>query len=118
MFLILTTLYNKIRHIPLLIIYEDRLELYEQRKGTYRAIHFADVKRFRLIKIHSTKLIAVDYKVTPLIHKVEESSGFMQRLMAFNFKVSGAIESLPADNLTMKGKEICGILNGRLNKDV
>jgi phosphoribosylformylglycinamidine synthase len=118
LFLILTTLYNKIRHIPLLIIYEDRLELYEQRKGTYRAIHFADVKRFRLIKIHSTKLIAVDYKVTPLIHKVEESSGFMQRLMAFNFKVSGAIESLPADNLTMKGKEICGILNGRLNKDV
>lgn len=118
LFLILPTLYNRIRHIPLLIIYEDRLDLYEQRKGTYRTIHFADVKRFRLIKIHSTKLIAVDYKVTPLIHKLEKSSGFMQRVMAFNFKVSGTIESLPANNLTMKGKEICNILNGRLNKNV
>ena len=118
LFLILPTLYNRIRCIPLLIIYEDRLDLYEQRKGIYHTIHFVDVKRFRLIKIHSTKLIAIDYKVTPLIHKVEESSGFMQRVMRFNFKVSGAIESLPADNLTMKGKEICDILNGRLNKNV
>lgn len=118
LFLILQTLYNRIRHIPLLIIHEDRLDLYEQRKGTYHTIHFANVKRFRLIKIHSTKLIAVDYKVTPLIHKLEESSSFMQRMMTFNFNVSGAIESLPADNLTMKGKEICDILNGRLNKNV
>lgn len=50
------------------------------------------------------------------MHKLEESSGFMQRMMTFNFNVSGAIESLPADNLTMRGEEICDILNGRLNK--
>lgn len=117
LFLILTTLYNRIRHIPFLIIYEDKLELYEQRKNTYHTIHFTDVECFRLIKIHSTKLIAVDYKVIPLKNKLEKSSGFMQRLMAFNFKVSGAIESLSADNLTMKGKEICDILNERLNKN-
>lgn len=116
--LILLTLYNRIRHIPLLIVYEDRLEFYEQRKGTYHTIHFADVKRFRLIKIHSTQLISIDYKVTPLIHKLEESSGFKQRIMAINFKVSGAIESLPGDNLTMKGKEICDLLNRRLNKSI
>lgn len=118
LFLILSTLYNRIRHIPLLIIHEDRLELYEQRKGTYHTIHFADVRRFRLIKIFSTKLIAVDYKVTPLMRRVEESSSFMQRMMVLNFKVSGAIESIPAENLTMKGKEICDILNGLLNKNV
>lgn len=117
LFLILSTFYNRIRQTPLLIIHEDRLELYEQVKGTYHTIHFADVERFRLIKIQSTKLIAVDYKVTPLIHKMEKSSAFKQRMMTFNFDVSRAIESLPAENLTMNGKKICDILNGHLNKD-
>lgn len=118
LFLILSTLYNRIRQIPLLIIHEDRLELYIQVKGTYHTIHFADVERFRLIKIQSTKLIAVDYKVTSLIHKIEKSSAFTQRIMTFNFGVSGAIEGLPAENLTMNGKKICDILNGHLNKNV
>lgn len=87
-------------------------------EGNISYYPFCRCEAFPINKIHSTKLIAVDYKVTPLIHKLEESSGFMQRLMAFNFNASGAIESLPADNLTMKGKEICNILNGRLNKNV
>lgn len=118
LFLILSTVYNRIRQIPLIIIHEDRLELYIQVKGTYHTIYFTDVKRFRLIKIQSTKLIAVDYKVTSLIHKIEKSSPFTQRMMIFNFDVTGAIESLPAENLTMNGKKICDILNGHLNKNV
>ncbi|WP_276893063.1 STM3941 family protein [Hallella bergensis] len=118
LFLFLSTLYNRIRQIPLLIIHEDRLESYEQVKGTYHTIYFTDVKRFRLIKIQSTKLITVDYKVTPLIHKIEKSSAFTQRIMALNLDVSGAIEGLPAENLTMNGKKICDILNEHLNKNV
>lgn len=118
LFLILSTVYNRIRQIPLIIIHEDRLELYEQVKGTYHTIYFTDVKRFRLIKIQSIKLIAVDYKVTSLIHKIEESSALTQRIMVLNFDVSGAIEGLPAENLTMNGKKICDILNGHLSKNV
>ncbi|EFA91023.1 hypothetical protein HMPREF0650_1228 [Hoylesella buccalis ATCC 35310] len=118
LFLFLSTLYNRIRQTPLLIIHEDRLELYVQVKGTYHNINFADVKRFRLIKIQSTKLIAVDYKITSLIHKIEKSSASTQRMMTFNFAVSGAIEGFPADNLTMNGKKICDILNEHLNKNV
>ena len=118
LFLFLSTLYNRIRQTPLLIIHEDRLELYVQVKGTYHNINFADVKRFRLIKIQSTKLIAVDYKITSLIHKVDKSSASTQRMMTFNFAVSGAIEGFPADNLTMNGKKICDILNGHLSKNV
>lgn len=118
LFLILSTVYNRIRQIPLIIIHEDRLELYIQVKGNYHTIYFADVERFRLIKIQSTKLIAVDYKKTSLIHKIEKSSPFTQRMMIFNFDVSGAIESLLADNLTMNGKKICDILNEHLNKNV
>ncbi len=98
--------------------HEDRLELYIQVKGTYHTIYFTDVKRFRLIKIQSTKLIAVDYKITSLIHKVDKSSASTQRMMTFNFAVSGAIEGLPAENLTMNGKKICDILNEHLNKNV
>ena len=116
--ILISTVYNRIRQIPLIIIHEDRLELYIQVKGTYHTIYFTDVKRFRLIKIQSTKLIAVDYKVTSLIHKIEKSSPFTQRMMIFNFDVSGAIESLLADNLTMNGKKICDILNEHLNKNV
>lgn len=116
LFLFLQTLYNRIRHIPLLIIHEDRVDFYSQLKGTYHTIHFADVKRFRLIRIYSTKLIAVDYKAKPLTHKLKTSPGLVQRVMAFNLKVAGSIESFPAYNLTMKGKEICELLNGRLNK--
>ena len=115
LFLILSTVYNRIR---LIIIHEDRLELYIQVKGNYHTINFVDVERFRSIKIQSTKLIAVDYKVTSLIHKIEKSSPFTQRMMTFNFDVTRAIESLPADNLTMNGKKICDILNEHLNKNV
>lgn len=116
LFLTVTILYNRIRHIPFLIIYEDRLELYEQRKGSYYTISFANVRKFRLVSLYSSKMISVDYKTIPLIHKVEESSDFKQRLMTFNFKKTGAIENILVANLTMKGKEICDLLNWRLKK--
>lgn len=34
--------------------------------------------------------------------------------MSFNFKKTGAIENIPAGNLTMKGKDVCDLLNARL----
>ena len=114
--LTVTILYNRIRHIPFLIIYEDRLELYEQRKRSYYSISFANVRKFRLVSLYSSKMISVDYKTIPLIHKVEESSDFKQRLMIFNFKNTGAVENILVANLTKKGKEICDLLNWRLKK--
>lgn len=114
LFVIILTLYNRIRCTPLLIIHNDRLEMYVQRKAVYHTVYFADVKRFRLINVFHTKQIAIDYKVVPFINKFEESSGVKQRVMRFNFNTLGAIESIPADNLTMKGKDICDLLNERL----
>lgn len=49
-FLCVTVLLNSVRHIPYLIIYKDRVELYVQLKANYDTIYFADVQRFRLIK--------------------------------------------------------------------
>ena len=107
--------HKRICRIPFLIIYANRLEIYKQRNGSYHTINYADVKKFRLVKIHSSKMIAVDYKTTPLIHKFEEASDLKQSIMNFNFNEIGAIENIPVHNLTMKGKEICDILNSRLN---
>lgn len=35
-------------------------------------------------------------------------------MMKFNVSVSGAIESILVQNLTMRGKEICNTLNNRM----
>ena len=107
-------LYNRIRHIPLLKIFDDRIELYKQYKGVYYSINFSDVRKFRFVKNRNFKTIAVDYKTISLKRKLEESPGFMQSLMSFNFKKTGAIENIPAGNLTMKGKDVCDLLNARL----
>ncbi len=106
--------YKRIRRIPFLTIYADRLEIYKQRNGGYHTVNYADVKTFRLVKIHSSKMIAVDYKVVPLIHKFEEASDLKQSIMHLSFNETGTIENIPVHNLTMKGKEICDILNHRL----
>lgn len=44
----------------------------------------------------------------------EDSSSFKQSLMNFNFNQTRAIENIPVVNLTMKGKDICDLLNRRL----
>lgn len=112
----MVTVYNRIRHIPLLIIHEDRLEFYVQVKGVYYTIKFADVKGFRMTSVCGAKQIAIDYKAVSLMNKLEESSSFKRYVLALNFKVLGAIESIPAEGLTMKGRKICNILNERLEK--
>lgn len=114
MLFIIMASYKSFRRIPFLIIHENRLEIYKQHDNRYYTINYADVKEFRLINCHSSKMITVDYKTISLIHKFEKSSDFKQRLMAFNFKETGAIENIPVHNLTMKGKEICDLLNSRL----
>lgn len=101
-------------HIPFLIIHDDRLDIYEQRKRTYRTIYFKDVEQFRLISIYSNNYIAIDYCTVPLMRKMDNASCLTQRMMKFNVSVSGAIESILVQNLTMRGKEICNTLNNRM----
>lgn len=114
MLMFMMTLYNITTHIPFLIIHDDRLDIYEQRKRTYRTIYFKDVEQFRLISIYSNNYIAIDYCTKPLMHKMENASCLTQRMMKFNVSVSGAIESILVQNLTMRGKEICNTLNNRM----
>lgn len=109
LFLGVTTLYNAINRIPYLIIYDDRVEQYVQFKAGYNTIYLADIKSFRLIKINSTMQIAIDYKDPYLLKKMKSrsTSGIVKKLMAFNFYVTGAIETIYVSNLIMKGNDIC-----------
>lgn len=116
LFLFLVTLYSKIFRIPLLRIYDDRLEQYLLHKGVYRTVHFADVRRFRMIKYRSVKMVAIDYKVVPMIDKIEHSSRWMQALMIFNFPRTRAIKTITVENLDTNGKELCELLNARLKQ--
>ena len=117
LWLAVTTFYNAVKRIPYLVIYEDRVEQYVQWKAARYTIYFADVQRFRLIKISSSKQIAIDYKRTHFLKKMKSktTSGIVKKLMTFNFLVSGAIESIYVSNLSMKGEDICRLLNDRTN---
>lgn len=119
LFLCVTTFYNSIRRIPYLIIYKDRVEIYVQLKGIYKVVKFADVKSFRLIKVHHTRYIAVDYKTKYISQKMEspETSNFIKKLMAFSLQLTGSIEAILTLNLTMKGNEICDMLNERIKNE-
>ena len=48
--------------------------------------------------------------------KSKSTSGIVKKLMNFNFLVSGAIESIYVSNLSMKGEDICRLLNERLKR--
>ena len=109
-------LYNHIRHIPFLIIDEEKLLFYVQFKRIYQPIYFADVRRFRMYRMKSSRMILIDYKATSKRNKLKKASKVKQQLFNFNTWITGAMESIPCDNLTIKGSQLYEILNERLEK--
>ena len=61
--------------------------------------------------------IAIDYKDPCLLKEMKSrsTSGIVKKLMAFNFYVTGAIETIYVSNLRMNRDGICHPLNERLN---
>ena len=53
--------------------------------------------------------IALDNKDPCLLKKMKSrsTSGIVKKLMAFNFYVTGAMETIYVSNLIMKGNDIC-----------
>lgn len=114
--LILTsTIYNRIRHIPFLIIYEDRVEQYEQLKRTYYTFKFDDIRQFRFLnKSFTPNIIAVDYYSDAALRKQKKTSGLTQKIRSVNVWATGAMEYINANDMTIKGKDIYSILDARL----
>lgn len=109
------TLHNRMKNIPFIIITDRNVSLYVQMKKSYHTINLKDVKRFRIISTYGSKLIAVDYKQEAMDRLFGGSNGITTQLMAYNLKKTGAAISIPTANLTMKAKDICAILNKRIN---
>lgn len=119
LFICVTTFYNSIRHIPYLVLYKDRVEIYVQFKDTYKVVRFEDVKSFRLIKMLHTKYIAIEYKTKYISQKMESpaTSNFVKKLMVFSLLLTGSIETILVSNLEMRGNEICDMLNKRIKNN-
>ncbi len=118
LFYIVTVFYRKIHGIPFLVIYADKLDCCTSIGRKRHTIYFKDVERFRPIKVSASEQIAIDYKTTFIQNKFASArtSRITEYLLSFNYKQTGAIESIPADNLNIKGKEICDILNERVRR--
>ena len=109
------TLHNRIKNIPFIIITDRNVSFYVQFKKIYHTINFDDVKQFRIISIYGSKMIAVDYKKNVMEQLFGGSNGITTQLMTYNLKKTGAAISIPTANLTMKAKDICAILNKRID---
>lgn len=109
------TLHNRIKNIPFIIISDSNVSFYVQFKKSYHTINFDDVKQFRIISIYGSKMIAVDYKKNVMEQLFDGSNGITTQLMTYNLKKTGAAISIPTANLTMKAKDICAILNKRID---
>ena len=107
-------IYNKIRHIPLLIIGTDRLEMYAHFKGEYDIVDFSEIDGFRYIKFGKSRMIAIDFEKEAMENRLKDSSKMMRKMMGINLDYTGAAMNIPADNLTLKGEDIYNILNSRL----
>lgn len=115
LFMLFATLHNRMKNIPFIIITDRNVSLYVQLKKSYHTINLKDVKRFRIISTYGSKLIAVDYKQEAMDRLFGGSNGITTQLMTYNLKKTGAAISIPTANLTMKAKDICAILNKRIN---
>lgn len=92
------------------------MEYYISAQKKYNAVYFKDVEGFRLVNMSRTEFITIDYKPEVLNEKYEspKTSGFKKWLFSFNNSYTGAIEAMPANMFKMQAKEICDILNERV----
>lgn len=78
-------------------------------------VSFADVDEFYLKDMASVQLICIRYKENIAIKKMNKA-GWLERIIrSFNLGIQKSQESFPAHVLNMKAKELCYLLNNRLN---
>ena len=78
-------------------------------------VRFADVESFFLVG----KMIGIRYKKDTEIQKMKDASVLGRIIRRFNQGIGDSQEHLDVSNMTMKPKELCDLLNERLdNKSV
>ena len=103
---------------PYLQIFGDGIVVRERNP---RRIMFADVKEFALAsekgkggKFSDEAILNVIYKDDVEARKYMESSKMGRILRRFNTELGGAAEGISVDGLTMKKKDLCALLQHRL----
>jgi hypothetical protein len=102
---------NRRRHLPMLVIYDDRVEMLVSRTTRYQTVKYADVVRFRITRLQHNKFIAIDYK--PDVKRAAlsvEHHGLRKLAMRFNYLAIGALEAIPSQGLTMGSKTLFDLL--------
>ena len=116
LFVLFLILRERITHTPYYIITDDGIIMNSGLK-TYE-VHFTDVECFYLTKVGTargkTTLIGIQYKESIELQKFEDASKAERAVRRFNKSVAGSQETLPADGLTIKPKDLCEILNERV----
>lgn len=116
LFVLFLILRERITHTPYYIITDDGIIMNSGLK-TYE-VHFTDVECFYLTKVGTargkTTLIGIQYKESIELQKFEDASKAGRAVRRFNKSVAGSQETLPADGLTIKPKDLCEILNERV----
>lgn len=102
---------EKIAHQPFLIITDEYVRM---NSGKGYDIRYADVDAFFMTRVWSAKMIGIAYKKEIEARKMEDAKDVGRAVRRFNAKIAGTPEAIPANDLTMKPKEIIEILNERL----
>ena len=79
-------------------------------------VRFADVEKFYLINVKSSKQIGIKYKKEVEFQKMNDASSAGRTFRKLNERLAGVQESLPADGLNIKPQELCDLLNMRLTR--
>ena len=107
---------ERITHTPYYMITDDGIIMNSGLK-TYE-VHFTDVECFYLTKVGiarvKTTLIGIQYKESIELQKIEDASKAERAVRRFNKRVAGSQEALPAEDFTIKPKDLCEILNERV----
>jgi len=79
-------------------------------------VRFADVEKFHLINVASSKQVGIRYKKGVELEKMGNAGRAGRILRKINSRIAGVPESLPVDGLSISPEELCDLLNTRLTK--
>ncbi len=121
LFMLWFILKERITNTPYYLITDDGIIM----NSPFRSfeVHFADVECFFLTKVKTsrginTKFIGIQYKENVESQQFKDASMAGRAVRSANMSMVGSQEALPAEGLTIKPKDLCEILNERVNSNL
>lgn len=119
LFMLFMLLRERLFHKPYITITDDKVIV--NHVGRIWEYNLADIHRFELHEYRggyrfyfSTDIISVHYKRNVEAKKMNKAKGIDRITRKMNVAMMNAQEGIKADQLTMKPKQLCDLLNERL----